>query len=81
MTNPILPDHSAELPAELSALAPVGGRRRPVRVVEHPAFRVARLRNALDAPYTELRLPLVFLNAPAAFATCGCPTPTTVEAA
>ena len=44
MTNPTLPDVGAGLTPELRALAPAGGRRRPVRVVEHPAFRAARAR-------------------------------------
>jgi hypothetical protein len=82
MTNPTLPDHDAALAPELLALAPVGGRRRPVRVVEHPALRNARLRAALDEPFTVLRLAVVSLNAPAASAAC-CPTvlTTAIEAA
>ena len=81
MTNHTLPDHGATLGPELLALAPVGGKRRPVKVVEHPAFRAARLRAALDAPFTVLRLPAVSLNVPAAVAACGCATLTTIEAA
>jgi hypothetical protein len=69
MTNPTLPDHRATLVPELLALAPVGGKRRPVKVLEHPAFRAARA--AFDAPYTVLRLPVVLLNAPAPTAACG----------
>ena len=44
MTNPTFPDICSGLPPELRALAPVGGRRRPVGKVEHPAFRAARAR-------------------------------------
>lgn len=69
MTNPInLPDHGAALARELLALAPVGGRRRPVKVVELPAFRAARAR--LDAPYIAARLPVVSLNRDAAVQAC-----------
>jgi len=69
MRNHSLPDQGATLPPEMLALAPVGGRRRPVKVVEHPAFRAARA--AFDAPLTVLRLPVVSLNVPAATTTCG----------
>ena len=81
MTNPTLPDHGATLAPELLALAPVGGKRRPVKVVEHPAFRAAR--SALGATFTVLRLRVVSLNAPAApAARCCCTTlTTTTEAA
>jgi hypothetical protein len=82
MTNPTtLPDHAAALAPELLALAPVGGKRRAVKVVEHPAFRAARLRAALDEPFTVLRLPVVSLNVPASVAACRCTAPTTIEAA
>lgn len=60
MTNPILPDHDAVLDAELRALAPVGGKPRPVKVVELPVFRAARAR--LDSPFIALRVPVVALN-------------------
>jgi len=43
MTNFSVPNASAELGPELLALAPVGGKRRPVKVFEHPAFRDALL--------------------------------------
>jgi hypothetical protein len=79
MTNPTLPDHGAALAPEMLALAPVGGKRRPVKVVEHPAFRAARARAAFDAPFTVVRLPVVALNAPPAPAACGC-TPLTAAA-
>jgi hypothetical protein len=80
MTNPTLPDHGAALSPELLALALVGGKRRPAKVVEHPAFRAARA--VLDSPVMALRLPVVALDAPAAVAACGCTTPTvTIEAA
>jgi hypothetical protein len=63
MTNHTLPDRGATLSPELRALAPVGGKRRPVKVVEHPAFRAARAaRAAFEAPYTVLRLPVVSLD-------------------
>ncbi len=81
MTNPTLPDRDAGLAPELLALARVGGKRRPVKVVEHPAFKAARLRAALDAPFTVLWLPVVSLNVPAAVAVCGCATLATIEAA
>jgi hypothetical protein len=60
MTNHTLPDRGAALSRELLALAPVGGKRRPVKVVEHPAFRTAH--EQLNAPFTVLRLPVVALN-------------------
>ncbi len=65
MTNLFLPDRSAGLEAELAALATIGGKRRPVKVVEHPAFAPRRrLRaEALLEPLTVLRLPVVTLDA------------------
>jgi hypothetical protein len=64
MTNLLLPDRSAGLDAELLALASSGGKRRPVKVVEHPAFAPRRrLRaDALLEPFTVLRLPVVSLD-------------------
>ena len=38
MTNSLLSDRGAGLAPELLALSPIGGTRRPVKVVEHPAF-------------------------------------------
>ena len=72
MTNHTFPDQRAGLDPELLALAPLGGKRRPVKIVEHPAFRAARARAALDAPFTLLRLPVVSLNGAAALSTYGC---------
>ena len=63
MTNPTLPERRAGLPAELLALSPVGGKRRPVKVVEHPAFAPRRrLRAESAVPFTMLRLPVVSLD-------------------
>ena len=64
MTNPTLPDVGAGLPPELRALAPVGGKRRPVRVVEHPVFRAARARLASRRPLSA-RAQVVSVNRPA----------------
>jgi hypothetical protein len=44
MTNSIAPHRAAALPPELLALAPIGEKRRPVKLVEPPAFRAARTR-------------------------------------
>src|SRR4029078_11517486 len=44
MTNSLLSDRGAGLAPELLALSPIGGKRRPVKVVEHPAFAPRRLR-------------------------------------
>ena len=57
MTNPTLPDHGVMLDPELLALVPVGGKRRPVKVVEHPAFRASRARAALNSPFTVVLMP------------------------
>ena len=64
MTNLFLSDHGAGLDRELRALAPIGGKRRPVKVVEHPAFGPRRrLRAAaLEAAYIAVRLPVVTLD-------------------
>jgi hypothetical protein len=64
MTYPTLPDHGATCSPELPALAPVGGMRRPVKVVQPPAFRTARARPG--AAFTVLRIPVVSLNRPSA---------------
>ena len=50
MTNHTVPDHHTGLGPDLLALDPIGGKRRPAKVVEHPVFRAARARIALDAP-------------------------------
>jgi hypothetical protein len=81
MTNHTLPDYGATLAPELLALAPVGGKRRPVKVVEHPVFRAARARAAFDAPFTVVRLPVVRLNGMPAPTPCGCPPLSAIEAA
>jgi hypothetical protein len=39
MTNPIAPQGGAAIDATILSLAHVGGTRRPVKIVEHPAFR------------------------------------------
>jgi len=64
MTYPILPDRGAGLDVELQALASIGGTRRPVKVVEHPAFALRRrLRaEALASSVTVLRVPVVTLD-------------------
>jgi hypothetical protein len=64
MTYPILPDRGAGLEVELQALAPIGGARRPVKVVEHPAFAARRrLRaQALASSLTVIRVPVVLLD-------------------
>jgi hypothetical protein len=56
MTNPALVDLGASISPELLALAPLGGKRRPARVVQHPAFR-SRPRVALEAPLKVIRIP------------------------
>ena len=63
MTNHNVPDHGTALGPELLALAPLGRKRRPVKIVEHPTFRAARARAALDASSSVPRLPVVSLNA------------------
>jgi hypothetical protein len=68
MTNQILPNPGAELSRELLALAPVGGKRRPVKVVEHPAFRAARARR--EGAVAVLPITIVSLNRLAAAAGC-----------
>ncbi len=64
MTNLFLPDRGAGLEAELVALAPTGGARRPVKVVEHPAFAARRrlLAEARAEAFTVLMLPVVSLD-------------------
>ena len=42
MTNATLSDPGAGLDGELLALSTIGGLRRPVKVVEHPAFAARR---------------------------------------
>jgi len=66
MTNHNVPDHVAAVIHEPTSLAPLDRKRRPVKIVEHPAFRAARARAAFDAPFTVLRLPVVSLNRAAA---------------
>lgn len=72
MTNHTVPDHRTGLGPDLLALDPIGGKRRPAKVVEHPVFRAARARIALDAPFTVLRVPVVLLSRPAAAPAYGC---------
>jgi hypothetical protein len=69
MTNHTVPHPGAALDGELLALASIGATRRPVKVVEHPAFGPRRrLRAEAGASsLTVLRLPLVSLDA--------CPRP------
>jgi hypothetical protein len=63
MTNSLLSDRGAGLVPELLALSPIGGQRRPVKVVEHPAFAARRLgAEALHAAFTVVRLPVVTLD-------------------
>lgn len=64
MTNHSLPDHGAAPDPGLAALAPIGGKRRPVKVVEHPAFRHSMRRRAPTAS-AFVRVPVVSLNRPA----------------
>jgi len=71
MTNQTDPDPAATLPVEWLALATVRRKPRPVKVVQHPAFR-ARAR--LDAPFTVVRVPVVALNGGAAPRASGCRT-------
>lgn len=75
MTNLLLSDRGAGLDPELLALAPSGGTRRPVKVVEHPAFGPRRrLRAAArQAAFTTVRLPVVTLDPLPR--TRGCRTP------
>ena len=75
MTNLFLSDRGAGLEAELAALAPTGGKRRPVKVVEHPAFAPRRrlLAEARTEVLTVLTLPVVSLDprpCPPALAPC-----------
>ena len=65
MTNLFLSNQGAGLDGGLRALAPIGGKRRPVKLVEHPAFGPRRrLRAAgLEAAYIAVRLPVVTLDA------------------
>jgi len=64
MTNLFFPDRGAGLEAELVALAPSGGKQRPVKVVEHPAFAARRrlLAEARAEVFTVLTLPVVSLD-------------------
>ena len=64
MTNFFLPDRGAGLEAELVALARTGRTRRPVKVVEHPAFAARRriLAEAQADAFTVLTLPVVSLD-------------------
>jgi hypothetical protein len=69
MTNPTtVPDLGAELSPELPVSAPVGGTRRPVKIVEHPAFRAARARR--HSPFTVLPVALVSLHGATVAAIC-----------
>ena len=56
MTNSILPDYGTALPPAPTAPS-VGGKRRPVKLVEHPAFRPYRGRAAARPPSAGLRIP------------------------
>jgi hypothetical protein len=81
MTNPTLPD-DGRIEGSVLSLAHTGGKRRPVKVVEHPTFRVARRRLAMDAPFTVLRVPMVSLDPLPVFARYhAARVPTTTEAA
>jgi hypothetical protein len=63
MTNALLSDRDAGLVSELLAPSLIGGTRRPVKVVEHPAFAPRRLRaEAMHAAFTVVRLPVVTLD-------------------
>jgi hypothetical protein len=68
MTNHTHVDPGAELSPQLLALAPVGGKRRPAKVVEHPAFRAARARR--EARVTLVPISVVSLNGVAAAGAC-----------
>jgi hypothetical protein len=75
MTNSLLSDRGAGLAPELLALSPIGGTRRPVKVVEHPSFAPRRLRaEALHAAFTVVRLPVVTLD-PVPWTPDRCATP------
>jgi len=63
------------------SLAHAGGKRRPVKVVEHPVFRASRRHLAFEVPFTVVRVPLVVLNGPAPATPCGCPGSTTTHEA
>ena len=81
MTNPTLPDVGAGLPPELRALAPVGGKRRRAKVVEHPAFRAARARLAADRPLSvRAQIVAVHRHVPATAGACHSARPA-IEAA
>ena len=83
MTNTLLSDRGAGLAPELLALSPIGGKRRPVKVVEHPAFAPRRLRaEALHAAFTVVRLPVVTLDPlPRTPVRCGTPAMPTLQVA
>ena len=84
MTNLFRSDNGAGLDRELRALAPVGGSRRPVKVVEHPAFGPRRLHaEALHAAFTVVRLPVVTLDpiVPVRPQGCGPTAATTLQVA
>jgi hypothetical protein len=72
MTTSTLLDHSPDLNPEVLALARVGIKQRPVKIVEHPAFRAARARLGLDAPFTVVRLPVVHLQRAVATSSRAC---------
>jgi len=59
MTNTTLPVHDASLATESVTLFQIGGKRLPVKLVEHPAFRG---RAAARKPSAALRIPVVSLN-------------------
>ena len=64
MTNLFLSDRGAGLAGELVAPTPNGGKHRPVKVVEHPAFAARRrvLAEARAEAFTVLMLPVVSLD-------------------
>jgi hypothetical protein len=68
MTNHTPLDHGTALTPDFAALAPVGGTRRPVKIVDLPVFRSARAR--LDAPFTVVCLPVVSLDRPDESSAC-----------
>lgn len=66
MTNQAAPGNGESIDASIQALASVGGSRRPVKVVEHPAFRRhpshAGRQAALRASFIVLPVRVVSLN-------------------
>jgi hypothetical protein len=74
MTNHHLPHPGEPIDLSIRSLAPVGGKRRPVKIVEHPAFRASMARagrpTVLATPVLAVPIRVISLNQAAIAAAC-----------